>query len=100
MTTIPTGEVTGLSDMISFCEGSTVAFDAQIHATELSIAAAEAGGVTGPGAAKLVHAMELCAAAGAAYGEAAAEYKSHLVVTEAYDAVPGAGTREFVTAGR
>lgn len=100
MTTMPTGEVAGLSDMINFCDGSVAAFKAQIHATELSIAAAAAGGVTGPGAAKLAHAMELCTAAAAAYDEAAVEYKSHVVVQEAYDAVPGAGTREFVTAGR
>jgi hypothetical protein len=95
-----TGEVTGLSDTIKFCEGSSEAFRAQIHATELTVAAAAAGGVTGPGAAKLAHAMELCTAAAAAYDEAAAEFKAHTAVQEAYDANPGAGTREFVTAGR
>lgn len=100
MTTIPTGEVVGLSDTIKFCEGSSEAFRGQVHATELAIASITAGGVTGPGAAKLSHAMELCAAAAAAMDEAAVEFKSHTGIQEQYDANPGAGTREFVTAGR
>jgi hypothetical protein len=100
MPTIPTGEVVGLSDTIKFCEGSSEAFRAQVHATELTIAATAAGGVSGPGAAKLAHAMELCTAAAAAMDEAAVEFKSHIGIQEQYDANPGAGTREFVTAGR
>jgi hypothetical protein len=99
-TTIPTGEVVGLSDTIKFCEGSAEAFRAQVHATELTIAATAAGGDTSQGAAKLATAMELCTAAAAAMDEAAAEYKSHVGIQEQYNANPGAGDRDFILAGQ
>lgn len=99
-TTIPTGEVVGLSDTIKFCEGSAEAFRAQVHATELTIAAVAAGGDTSPGAAKLSTAMELCTAAAAAMDEAAVEYKSQVGIQEQYNANPGAGDRDFILAGQ
>lgn len=95
-----TSEVVGLTDIIRFCDDSAGAYRAQAHATERAAAAAAAGGVTGPAAAKLAHAMELANAAATAMDEAAAEFKPHLGIQEQYNANQGAGTREFVTSGQ
>jgi hypothetical protein len=99
-TTIPTGEVAGLSDAIRFSDASAQAFRAQAIATEQTVAALAAGGVTGPAAASFAAAMEKSEAAAMDMDAATAELKSHLAVQEAYNANKGAGTREFVTAGQ
>lgn len=99
-TTIPTGEVAGLSDAIRFSDASALAFRAQAIATEQTVAALAAGGVTGPAAASFAAAMEKSEAAAMDMDAATAELKSHLAVQEAYNANKGAGTREFVTAGQ
>jgi hypothetical protein len=98
--TATTTEVTGLSQTIRFCEDSAAAFRAQAQATEQTVAAVAAGDVSGPAAAKLSHAMELSLAAAEAMDEAAAEFRPQLSIQEQYNANPGAGTREFVTAGQ
>lgn len=98
--TATTTEVTGLSQTIRFCEDSASAFRAQAQATEQTVAAINAGDVSGPAAAKLAHAMELSLAAAEAMDQAAAEFRPHLGIQEQYNANPGAGTREFVTAGQ
>lgn len=98
--TATTTEVVGLSQTIRFCEDSAAAFRAQAQATEQTAAAVAAGDVSGPAAAKLAHAMELSLAAAAAMDEAAAEFRPQLGIQEQYNANPGAGTREFVTAGQ
>lgn len=98
--TATTTEAVGLSGVIRFCEDSAGAFRAQAQATEQTAAAIDAGGVSGPAAAKLAHAMELSMAAAEAMDEAAAEFRPHLGIQEQYNANPGAGTREFVTAGQ
>lgn len=98
--TATTTEVVGLSDTIRFCEDSAAAYRAQAQATERTQAAIEAGGVTGTASQMFASAMENCNAAASAMDEAAAEFKQHLGVQEQYNANPGAGTREFVTAGQ
>lgn len=100
MTTIPTGEVTSLTQTIRFCEDSAQAYTAQVHAIEQTMATLNAEEVSGPAQAAFSNAMELSAAASGAMLEAAAEFRKHLVVQEAYDSVQGAGTKKFVTAGR
>jgi hypothetical protein len=100
MTTIPTGEVTSLSQTIRFCEDSAQAYRAQVHAIEQTQATLTAEEVSGPAAAAFAAAMEQSNSAAASMEVAAAEFKKHLVVQEAYDAVQGAGTKRFITAGR
>jgi hypothetical protein len=100
MTTMPTTEVVGLESAIRFCEDSSQAYTAMVYSIEQTRAALANGDVSGPAADAFDQAMEMSAAASAAMVTAAEEMKKHRVVAEAYDAVPGAGTREFVRAGR
>jgi hypothetical protein len=99
-TTIPTGEVTSLSQTIRFCEDSAQAYRAQVHAIEQTQATLSAEEVSGPAADAFAAAMEQSHSAAASMEVAAEEFKKHLVVQEAYDAVQGAGTKRFITAGR
>lgn len=99
-TTIPTGEVTSLSQTIRFCEDSAQAYRAQAHAIEQTQATLTAEEVSGPAAGAFALAMEQSFSAADAMTTAADEFKKHLVVLEAYDAVQGAGTKAFVTGGR
>jgi hypothetical protein len=99
-TTMPTGEVTSLSQTIRFCEDSAQAYRAQVHAIEQTQATLAAEEVSGPAAAAFSSAMEQSHAAAASMEVAAGEFRKHLVVLEAYDAVQGAGTKQFVTGGR
>ena len=98
--TVPTGEVTSLAQTIRFCEDSAQAYRAQAHAIEQTEASLSAADVSGPARIAFAVAMDQSMSAADAMTEAANEFKKHLVVTEAYDAVQGAGTREFVTGGR
>lgn len=100
MTTMPTGEVTSLAQTIRFCEDSAQAYRAQAHAIEQTQATLAAEEVSGPAAAAFADAMEQSQTAALSMERAAGEFKKHLVVTEAYDQVQGAGTKAFVTAGR
>jgi hypothetical protein len=100
MTTIPTGEVTSLSQTIRFCEDSAQAYRAQVHAIEQTQATLSAEEVSGPAADAFAQAMEQSNSAAASMEVAAGEFKKHLIVLEAYDAVQGAGTKRFITAGR
>lgn len=103
------------------CTQNAQAYRQQAVATEAARAALAAGGVTGVAAARLSSAMEnsiaaasdmeaataLLAqaqektdAAGADMEAVAGELKRHLGIQEQYDANPGAGTRDFITANR
>ena len=93
-------EVVGLDSAIRFCEDSARAYRAQVQAIEHTQAAIVAGGVTGPAEAAFAAAMEQSNAAAASMEAAAAEFKAHKPVQEAYNSAPGAGTREFVTTGQ
>lgn len=99
-TTIPSGEVTSLSQTIRFCEDSAQAYRAQAHAIEQTQATLTAEEVSGPAAAAFATAMEQSFSAADAMTTAAEEFKKHLIVLEAYDAVQGAGTKAFVIGGR
>lgn len=98
--TMPTTEVVGLDQAISYCEASAVAHREQIVVIERTMAALDAGDVSGPAAGFLATAMDANATCQSAMESAAAELKRQKTIQEAYDAVQGAGTREFVTGGR
>jgi hypothetical protein len=98
--TTTTPEVTGLEPAITFCETSAQAYNAMVGSIEQTMAALQAGDVTGPARDAFASAMEQSAAAATSMETAAAELRSHRIVAEAYDAATGAGTREFVRGGR
>lgn len=100
MTTMPTAEVVGLDQAISYCEASAIAHREQIVVIEQTQAALAAGDVTGPAAGHLATAQDANATAQAAMTAAATELRKQKVIQEQYDAVQGAGTREFITNGR
>lgn len=93
-------EVVGLDSAIRFCEDSARAYRAQVQAIEHTQAAIAAGGVSGPAAAAFAAAMEQSNSAAQSMETAAAEFKAHKAVQEAYNANTGAGTREFVLNGQ
>lgn len=97
--TVPTGETTGLDSAISFAEQMKSYLTQAVTSTEQSLANLSAGGVTGESLSSLTSAQEQLTAAVQAFEAAENELRGHLTVREAYDATPGAGDKEFVTAG-
>lgn len=100
MTAMPTTEVVGLDQAISYCQASAVAHREQIVVIERTRAALDMGDVSGPAAGFLSQAMEANATCQTAMENAAAELAKQKAIQEQYDAVQGAGTREFITGGR
>jgi hypothetical protein len=100
MTAMPTAEVVGLDQAISYCEASAVAHREQIVVIERTRAALDMGDVSGPAAGFLAQAMEANATCQTAMENAATELRKQKAIQEQYDAVQGAGTREFITGGR
>jgi hypothetical protein len=100
MTAMPTTEVVGLDQAINYCEASAVAHREQIVVIERTRAALDMGDVSGPAAGFLTQAMEANATCQTAMESAAAELAKQKAIQEQYDAVQGAGTREFITGGR
>lgn len=100
-TTIPTDtEVIGLDPAISYCDTTVQACTAMQHSLEHTEAAIAAGGVTGVASAAFAQAKELFGQIATVMQGAGQEFSAHKAIQEAYDANPGAGTREFVTGGR
>lgn len=100
-TTIPTDtEVTGLDPAITYCDTTVQACTAMQHSLEHTEAAIAAGGVTGVGSQAFAQAKELFGQIATIMQGAGQEFVAHKAIQEAYDANPGAGTREFVTGGR
>ncbi|HEY3559680.1 MAG TPA: hypothetical protein VGL05_19560 [Kribbella sp.] len=100
MTAMPTTEVVGLDQAISYCDASAVAHREQIVVIERTMAALDMGDVSGPAAGYLAQAMEANATCQTAMENASAELAKQKAIQEQYDAVQGAGTREFITGGR
>lgn len=100
MTAMPTTEVVGLDQAISYCEYTAKAHREAIVAIERTQAALNLGDVSGPAAGYLAQAMEANTTAADAMDSAAAELSKQKSIQEQYDAVQGAGTREFITNGR
>jgi hypothetical protein len=98
--TATTIEVTGLESGITFSETSAQAYTAMVGSIEQTIAALGGFDVGGPAKAAADAAMEQSAAAAQSMLTLAEELKKHRGVAEAIDATPGAGKREFYTAGR
>lgn len=98
--TATTTEVTGLESGITFSETSAQAYSTMVGSIEQTIAALGGFDVGGPAKAAAHAAMEQSAAAAQSMLTLAEELKKHRGVAEAIDATPGAGTREFYTAGR
>lgn len=93
----PSGEVTGLESAIRFYGGVAASAQAGVAETEAAIAALQTGGVTGEGITELQQAMEALGRATPAFTAARNTLQQHTQVGDAYNANPGAGTREFVT---
>lgn len=100
MTAMPTTEVVGLDQAISYCEYTAKAHREAIVAIERTQAALNLGDVSGPAAGYLAQAMDANTTAADAMDAAAAELSKQKSIQEQYDAVQGAGTREFITNGR
>ncbi|MFC5268483.1 hypothetical protein ACFPJ1_40795 [Kribbella qitaiheensis] len=100
-TTIPTDtEIIGLDPAIDYCGTTVQACNAMVHSLEQTEAAIIAGGVSGVATAAFANARELFGQIASIMGGAGQEFIAHKRVQEAYDATPGAGTKEFLTAGR
>jgi hypothetical protein len=99
-TTIPTGEVVGLEQAITFFETSAQAYHTMVGSIEQTLAALDGFDVGGPARSEAASAMEQSAAAADSASRVAEELKKHRVVAEAIDTVQGAGQRDFYTSGR
>lgn len=99
-TTIPTGEIAGLEPAIDFFEASANAFREQAVRIEQTLATLDSLEVSGPARAAAASSMEQSQSSAGSMTLVAEELKKHRVVAEAIDATPGAGKREFYTAGR
>lgn len=91
-------EVTGLGSAQQYASGMSEAFANQVPATETFIATLQGHGVSGEVIAAAAAAQEASNDAAAAWAQADQALIAHGGVKEAYDANPGAGSKEFVTA--
>lgn len=91
------GEVTGLSTAQGYAAEMAKAMGDQVTLTEQFVASLSAAGVSGDSIQAAQQAQELSAQASAAWAAANAALQQQNVVKEAYNAVPDAGSREFVT---
>ncbi|MGW1059375.1 hypothetical protein [Micromonospora rubida] len=96
--TMANAEITGLPTAIAFAEGMANAHKAASTAGGEQYVAALRGFEVGDGPiATVQHAREMSTQAAAAWERAAAEMKKQTAVKEAYQAVPDAGNKRFVT---
>ncbi|MEV4212654.1 hypothetical protein [Micromonospora sp. NPDC049662] len=94
---VGTGEVTGLATAKWYAERMATDMTSQVSRTEMFVAFLTTVGVTGRAVEAAARAQELSAAAGEAWLAASAALRRQDTVREAYVAVPGAGTKQFVT---
>lgn len=92
-----TAEITGLRSAIQFCEQAAAAADQNVTQTEMANAGLQSGGTHGAAVTHALTGMEALTDAAAHYRNAAQIFRSHLNITESYEANNGAGSREFVT---
>src|SRR5690606_25362891 len=96
-TTTVNSEVTGLESAIRYVEAMAQSTRAGVSSIETAMAGLLAGQVSGPALTHLTAAQEQLAGAATSFENAAVELNSQRGVKEAYEATPGAGSREFVT---
>lgn len=90
-------EITGLATSISYAEGMSKSHETAMTDAELFQAGLSDNGVSGKAIDLATEVMELERQVSEKWGELAAEMAEQDKVREAYDATPGAGSREFVT---
>jgi hypothetical protein len=91
------GEITGLQSAKDYAASMAGAYAAAESSLEEFTAGLEAAGVTGEAITAAAQAVDAQANAAAAWQLAHAALSKQDVVANAYAAVPGAGSREFVT---
>ncbi|GGM22292.1 hypothetical protein ACFFX1_11220 [Dactylosporangium sucinum] len=91
-------EVTGLGTATQYAGGMAQAHASSVAATEQFVANLQGNGVSGEVISAATAAQEASNAAAAAWDRANQVLTQHSQVKEAYDANPGAGSKEFVTA--
>lgn len=91
------GEITGLQSAIAYAQGSAESAERAAAQDEAAIAALQAGGTSSPALTSLQSSIEQHHTNARHYRAAAEELNRQLQVREAYNANPGAGTKQFVT---
>lgn len=100
-TTMPTGtEVTSLNKAIDYSESTAHVALEMVNSIDFTIASLAAGGVTGIAIAEFTSAKDSFRSVAAAFERAAVEFKAQKAIQEAYNANPGAGSKEFIMSGR
>jgi hypothetical protein len=100
-TTMPTDtEVVSLNKAIEYSESTARVAAEMVNSIDFTESSLAAGGVTGVAVAEFTSAKEGFGSIAAAMTRAAAEFKAQLAIQEAYDAHPGAGSKEFIMGGR
>jgi hypothetical protein len=100
-TTMPTDiEVVSLNKAIHYSESTARVAKEMVNSIDFTVASLAAGGVTGVAVAEFTSAKEGFGTVAAAFERAAMEFKAQLAIQEAYDANPGAGSKEFIMGGR
>jgi hypothetical protein len=100
-TTMPTDtEVTSLNKAIQYSESTAHVAREMVNSIDFTVASLAAGGVTGVAVAEFTAAKEGFGSIAAAFERAAKEFKDQLAIQEAYNANPGAGSKEFIMGGR
>ena len=100
-TTMPTDtEVTSLNKAINYSESTARVAAEMVNSIDFTESSLAAGGVTGIAVEAFASAKEKFGGIAADMERAAAEFKAQLAIQEAYNANPGAGSREFIMSGR
>lgn len=100
-TTIPTDtEVVSLNKAIEYSESTARVATEMISSIDFTQANLASGGVTGIALDEFSTAKENFGSIATAMERAASEFKAQLAIQEAYNANPGAGTKDFIMGGR
>lgn len=91
------GETTNLTAALAFADGMSKSCGDGATSTETSIAALQAGDVSGPVIGHFTRGQELLTQARAEFSAGHADLTSQMAVKDAYAANQGAGSKEFVT---
>jgi hypothetical protein len=91
------GEVHGLTSALTYTQAMADTMSDGVTSLEAALSALTAAGVTGAVVIFLVRGQENLLTAADSFQAAHSELAGHLIITDAYHANPGAGTREFVT---
>lgn len=97
MATDASGEATGLASAMQYAAELQHAYEAHAVSGDTFVASLANGQVSGDAVAAAQQAREYEQMAAAAWGQCHEALADQIKVKEAYDATPGAGSREFVT---